>query len=1095
MATPNRTAIDNDAVKTELQERIETGLTAKNTAAEKLQRQKIIEALSKSGGSMLDAFEEIRDEINNDPNLDEATRKAINKEVVDMIKSTIRRQVDADPEGVITQAKDLIKSGKEFMNLEETSSEDEAGEGESASESASGSEEGRPKLRVVRPGEAPIKPVRAPSARINVSPEDQALLEAFKKMPSYKNLLACAPVLLKSKRPEVQTFGEKLRLVAILKKAAREEQAAVPEGSRWERAKVTVRNVGGKKRYFWKNWMRGWSDEANLGDKPKYTSRDIPVELTDDECVSFLKCENVREKKESGFGIIFNRILGKIACIKPAKNESTKAKAKAFYETLSEEEVKAFAQAEGCLNENGEADEPKLLQRIELYINALSDHPGYFEETSEKITDLEKGKLLDHLDEVQGVIEELAQFEADHAGELTSGSESGTESEFESGSESGTQGSEHKEPDVYATAKRMYEVIRLQGQTGNAGDKMLYLKYLHFRNKLDPSLKDNVIMLYFLQYILQQHEKGITANLKHNGKGWVPNEEELWSVNEEGNREHFQEDLRQYKEVMDFLRKNGDWKKDSKQLRANLKKICENYEDETALNEDQKKIYAALKKQFPGDIKDRLKYIYKVIIFIEKTPVDIKRLKFQEGKVKPKDQEPPPPEGPRESTDLDIFRRYYATRRRSINKFGDRPDQRDVDESRDRYFKEMRGAFTKDLKNQFKGKRLDTPAERAALSQALVDMLTHERKALLQTEMELQRPATWEKFKTWWRQHPMLRLGISGGLLAGSLLTIPFAPAATLGFVVARGAFNAVSSNVLIEGAWEGIRNRWGKTKNVKTADIGTMSEANVMEALAAHSTLATSQKPGYDGTDRRIPPNAVQTPQDLFNFSSQPAERQRTAIEVMERHNELLREGINNTIQSLPNATPDQIIALAMSYAMQKEADLMRATEAREHEIRKNNVKKKLTALIGALTIGALSIAATWPDKPPVPPAPGPGPVPPAPGPGPVPGASYFTMPESIPGDSDPGLYQALKWKLGLSQSEYMAIQRDPAILRELGKTTLPGNLADATRSMVDSKGAVQTGLNFVHGGDKFEITPALLNNLSRITGDTPANILRRLT
>jgi hypothetical protein len=527
---------------------------------------------------------------------------------------------------------------------------------------------------------------------------------------------------------------------------------------------------------------------------------------------------------------------------------------------------------------------------------------------------------------------------------------------------------------------------------------------------------------------------------------------------------------------------------------------------------------------------DKLKYIAKFIrAENDWKKIKLKVIRFVEG------QNPiPPPEPP---ADLDFFRRHYADRRRSLGKFLDRADDakgRDVDEARDRYTTQYRNFLTAHLQTAFAGRNLNLPEEKQNLARAVVDAISNERRALLQTEIELQRKPLWEKFKTFWRKHPVARMGISAGLLTSSIVLASASAPLAVGAAVAFAGWNALSTNIGIEGLWEGVRNRFGRTRNRSNAQINTMGEQEVRERLASHSTLITSQKPGYDNTDHRLPPNAVQQFRDLFNFNSYPVARRETAEAIWNRQNEIMNAAVLTVLTALPaGSPPNVVIATAVTEAMNREIALMQETENRENAIRRNNIYKKLTALAGGLIVGGLTLWATLPHQaPPAPhtgptPAPGTAPtptpthapgttpgVPPAPAQGPaltttpgvppttptVPpvapsatpsGDLYFTMPESIPTDVDPGLFQALAYKLGVPPST----MNDPSLLHMFSNVHANAGLADTSRTMIDAYGHTQTGLNFLHGGDKLQLSQDIINRLSTLSGKSATEVIQRIT
>jgi hypothetical protein len=265
----------------------------------------------------------------------------------------------------------------------------------------------------------------------------------------------------------------------------------------------------------------------------------------------------------------------------------------------------------------------------------------------------------------------------------------------------------------------------------------------------------------------------------------------------------------------------------------------------------------------------------------------------------------------------------------------------------------------------------------------LLELLNNERKALFDEEMKAQLEKesslgmkAWNKFRNGWRKHKKLRLVAGVGLLVGGLVS---GNVALLG--VAAG-LRAVGTYMGTTSIWEGIRNRFGKTKKLDSEKISRMNPDEVKAGVAAQTTLALSEKTDTpDSAPVSVRNKAVSekefrkmeeqeiskmystkegvTANEAYNNENY---RQETARRLWDSNNQMTRNIIDQQI-----AQGSSLNGIVGSMLAQEE-DLMKAVEERETYIRKNNLKKHLTA--GALAgFSAFGIPAiyNWLNPPPV--------------------------------------------------------------------------------------------------------------------------------
>lgn len=930
----------------------------------------------------------------------------------------------------------------------------------------------------------------------------------------------------------------------------REVARKAEENKRWKKV------IKIKDKFYWPDKKRGWeSDDALIGEdlyKGRLKRGEELAELTGTEITEYESWLD-RQKEQK---VRVKEILDYIAGLSIAENADLAEEARKIFDTLMdpvpddptsptsvadakerEKNFIAFAEQGNCLDASGKPDKEACKRRLRVYGQYLHGKLGHFEEMEEKISAVERDKILDNQETAVSILEDLKD--------------------------------EMGKPDIYETAEKLYEIIKYnaQGEGMDGEDKKIYIQYIHLRDTKFPVAlrKDNLTMLQFLQAILKQKQNPKTNNLKEGDNGWELAEE--WNIEDsDANRIAFATDMHRYKEVMGFLkeqekRKPETSQKTEKQLRTILEHLAKNYKKPESLNEEQKAYYKELEGEFP-DILDKLRYVYKAIIAMKE--VDINKMKFIESST-----EPPP-----EQTDpIDETRNKYAELRRKLSLFrGSKKAYEEInqagDGAREKYLKSWRKKVEQNVTvdPQVRGLSflsINRDTSKQIIAQKIVEKVLEERKALLTKEIELQQTgknSAWEKFKTMWRKHPIARLcmgvGIGAAGLVSSSLTVPA--------IIGMAGLRFVGGMVTVEGIWEGLRNRFtGMRKKGANAD---------MEKLAAFTTLATSTKPGYAGMPPPAGPGGPrQMYEELMPIYAQPGVTQMTGYrekaykDLGEKNQEMLIQTALTAMKTHGDKT--KAIAAGLNAVMAKETEFLKAVEEREKWLMWDNFRKKLSAGgIGLLWGGSklLDLAETPPPKPPVPepkppvphsPGPGPGPIePPPPGPGNVPGPTpghrpvppgptpppgpvppiphpptpgpspfpptpdpnpspfppvphppgqdlppvdpnlldpgigkdygFLKIPASIPGDVDPGVIQSFQHNLDLSKTEWKDFLKSVGGLGKLKESmmTLPANQDVAGRVWNLSDGQLLKNWNAVGNHELLALRPNMTEKLYNV-------------
>ncbi len=458
---------------------------------------------------------------------------------------------------------------------------------------------------------------------------------------------------------------------------------------------------------------------------------------------------------------------------------------------------------------------------------------------------------------------------------------------------------------------------------------------------------------------------------------------------------------------------------------------------------------------------------------------------------------------------MENARKKYAKNRRNLQKWMwfSRPKQDELNDSKDDYLVAMRDYSYNQIQNEFPESDFNGSPEKIRQRQVdrrnrILELLNSERRDLFDEELRAQTTQEgfirrgFNKFRNGWRNKKGLRLiGAStcmGVALTGAMLG---APALAIGtFATAGAVLRGVSTYMGWTAGWEGIRNRFGKTKRLDRTKISAMTPDQIREAMAAQTTLALSEK--GQPFDIRTGVSPANMPMDVLvrpvsdksfdqaenpnlnamfgeaykETTAKPSDtnyyRQASSRELFANQNQRMRNLIDNRF-----ATGTSMMEV-LNEVYSEEAKLMDAIEKREVAIRKSNTKKHLTgvALGTFMGVGLPGIFALkdwlFSEAPPVPVEGGgisPDPVPaPSPEPLPVPFPSdeaKLIIPDKVSSpyvgnadllvdptlqiDETPGIWQSIANKLDMTHGTRV-IDSNPAIKQALlnENPILNGNL-----------------------------------------------------
>jgi|GEM_PF-6375366 len=888
-----------------------------------------------------------------------------------------------------------------------------------------------------------------------------------------------------------------LSLILVLKKTARAAQEDASE--RFEK----VVEQGGK--YYWNTvpgkfeaWQEGYEGNALLGEKPIVKLQ--RKELSDADKAKYEAYKNNRETERGEF----YKILDDIAAIKidaaRAASDTTgdyiKDEAHKFFNNLPQVKQKIFARFEQLLH-HGSYDPELCIKRVLSYLNAIFGTRGKFVEDNETLGQEESKEILEKLDLAENIAAQLLK----------------------------TMPSPQQDMHVFL------ELLKKAISSCGEEEKSLYLKYVHLRGVLaDNDKTADSTMLYCIDCMLQLRNNGMTSNVSIGSEGCRPSRG-TWKVKD--HIDEFNRDMAIYREFMAFMR--NLYPEDTPGvLREKLKKMCEEYRKSGSEGE---RLYKELSDKNTGmkNFSDTMiAELYKALLLFEKTPINIKRIKFIEA---PEDSEgygrcvdptcttpDVPPDIP--DNEMENFRDDYARRRRGLRAFFIRHTKnQDLIDSRTAYITAYRQRITHRVfaNGELNAMAIDTEEARrnfmTSVRRAVVRELLQERRLLFAREIEVHRVSQWQRLKTWFRRHPYWRLGVGAAATTGFLIaSVAGAPVATVPFALARMAMWQIGW----EGGWEAMQNTLGKTRTERPwrgilrrfgiTRPSIMGADEARERLAAHTTLAIGTR------SRNEMRETIGNLSDFYNGQ--------TGAELWARYTRHLNTTIDRALRNLPDtATRQEIINEAINTAIREETVFMKDVESRERHMRMTDALKKITGFATGFMLFGGSLFAGKPEQPahppqlpkkpiedntvytPEPPPPPEPPEPPYPtisntdaeaagvshaaGPsipdgsnaasqgvvdtgagvasGNIPDHLTFRMVDSIPGDPDPGVLQALPYKLGLTPDEahqlhsYLAHGQMDKIEQANGFLARPG--------IIDAYGHTRSGIDFIKPAEELTI------------------------
>jgi hypothetical protein len=240
-----------------------------------------------------------------------------------------------------------------------------------------------------------------------------------------------------------------------------------------------------------------------------------------------------------------------------------------------------------------------------------------------------------------------------------------------------------------------------------------------------------------------------------------------------------------------------------------------------------------------------------------------------------------------------------------------------------------------------------TEAEKApgrqALAQLIVKKILYERRQLLNAEIKNQSASHYEKFKTWWRKHPMWRMAGAVAICGTAcMLGAPMIGYAALALGRAAGTFMAT------ESIFESVRNRM----------TGRLAGNDKNARLARFTSLGLSMRPGYGAAPTANPDDKAYV-KDVYGGVGMPnigdyRERESQLL-WQEQRNSVLETAAENAMKN--STTREDAIHKGIKAALEEEEKFMLAVEHQEKILRTTNIIKKSLAGLAALTVGTMAL------------------------------------------------------------------------------------------------------------------------------------------
>ncbi|MDD4989686.1 MAG: hypothetical protein PHV42_04655, partial [Candidatus Pacebacteria bacterium] len=192
------------------------------------------------------------------------------------------------------------------------------------------------------------------------------------------------------------------------------------------------------------------------------------------------------------------------------------------------------------------------------------------------------------------------------------------------------------------------------------------------------------------------------------------------------------------------------------------------------------------------------------------------------------------PERAKQGPSLEFLRNAYAVAVNGRKKLFGRTSESFVEQARIAYENALKEQFQEQLENEFAGLDIKNAKvlENYVLRQAELTVGSmKEREVLIDAMNETQERTAGKIIKDFWKRHTKLRMAISAGLTAGAFFAgatgnIPVMAALLAGKV----AMSGVGTTLTVEAAWEGGRQKYGKTGELKEEKIGQMSDEELEE-------------------------------------------------------------------------------------------------------------------------------------------------------------------------------------------------------------------------------------------------------------------------
>lgn len=559
------------------------------------------------------------------------------------------------------------------------------------------------------------------------------------------------------------------------------------------------------------------------------------------------------------------------------------------------------------------------------------------------------------------------------------------------------------------------------------------------------------------------------------------------------------------------------------ELHVLIREIAENYKIPSQMSADAKGLYDILIVKYnpsspaspnflaanPGSsaLIEMLTNSYKAIYTFDTVHVP----RISEVATDP-DGNPIPSAFANEMLNVNNARGKYAKDRRSLANFSipfirnRKRSEGKMEDSRNDYVDASKKFILGTIKHEFPDSDISNDPEKKKnrkleMGNRILEMMNNERRDLFQEEIDVHGRSMWTKFRSRWRKQWKIPRMIGGAALIGAGI---FIPGAGLVSMVGLATLRVVGAMEGTSSVWEMVRNRFGKTKKMERSKVNALDADAVHDSLAAHSTLAISEKYDIQHGAFNVPDMNAK-PESIREFTSREAAsvsavydpdsqrnepdnyRQTTAQELWRKNNENMRSIIDKEIDAGSN------IETILAKVFEAEKALMIKIETREHEIRKNNRLKRWTALAAGVLVGGLGYWLTKPETvepttpttpttvvhPPTPP-----PIPPTLPPvttTPITGGGSFKISEDLFGaySDTPGLYKDPSPGILANLMERLSEPHGSSIIET----------PEIKRMILDANPKLHGNWNFVKTGWDINVPPDLAAEIATRLNSDPTN------